>query len=101
MVLFSNIKKNWEQVSNIFKPTVPPHLLCKSHPVEAIDRSNLTVLAEIQSNLDFRKKSKLGYSASSILQSLRFICILINETHLSNQHVEVVKLLLDSEFSEF
>ena len=38
--------------------------------------------------------TKLGYSVASILQSLQFI----NETHLSNQHVEVVKLLLDSEF---
>ena len=155
-----------EEVSKVFKSTVPPptHLLCKSHPVEAFDRSNLTVLAEIESKLDFRKKlqalnpsvkpflrgkksitecaissilslvsheksahstnqadlfdyilnrenqvnrlaiyherrfTKLGYSASSILQSLPFIRMLINETHLSNQHVEVVKLLLDSEF---
>ena len=47
-----------EEVSKVFKSTVPPptHLLCKSHPVEAFDRSNLTVLAEIESKLDFRKK---------------------------------------------
>ena len=45
-----------------------------------------------------RRFTKLGYSAASILQSLPFIRMLINETHLSNQHVEVVKLLFDSEF---
>ena len=155
-----------EEVTKDFKSNIPPptHLLCKSHPVEAFDRSNLTVLAEIESKLDFRKKlqslnlsvkpflqgkksltecaissilslvsheksahstnqadlfdyilnrenqvnrlaiyhehrfTKLGYSATSILQSLPFICMLINETPLSNQHVAVVKLLLDSEF---
>ena len=42
--------------------------------------------------------TKLGYSSASILQSLQYLQLLINETHLSNQHVEVVKLLLDSEF---
>ena len=107
MVLFSNIKSKFgKQVSKIFKPTVPPHLQCKCHPVEAFNRSNLTVLAELQSNLDFQKNTiyhehrftKPRYSTSSILQSLRFICMLINKTHLSNQHVEVVKLLLDTEF---
>ena len=45
-----------------------------------------------------RRFNKLGYSAESILQSLPFIRMLINKTHLSNQHVEVVKLLLYSEF---
>ena len=45
-----------------------------------------------------RRFTKHGYSAASILQSLPFLRMLINETHLSNQHVEVVKLLLDSEF---
>ena len=47
-----------EEVTKFFKSNNPPptHLLCKSHPVEAFDRSNLTVLAEIESKLDFRKK---------------------------------------------
>ena len=33
---------------------VPFHLLCKSHPVEAFDRSNLSVLAGIEKQLKFR-----------------------------------------------
>ena len=45
-----------------------------------------------------RRFTKLWYSAASVLQSLPFICMLLNETHLSKQHKEVVKQLLDSEF---
>ena len=47
-----------EEVTKVFKSNIPPptHLSCKSHPVEAFDRSNLAVLAEIESKLDFRKK---------------------------------------------
>ena len=33
---------------------VPLHLLCKSHPVEGFNRSNLAVLAEIEKKVDFR-----------------------------------------------
>ena len=143
---------------------IPISLLCKSHPVEAFDRSNLSVLAGIEKELDFRKKlerinpgvksflrgvttvaecslksilslvshdksanstnqadlfdhiieregqvkhiamyyerrfTKLGYSAASIIQSLPYLRMLLNETHLSNQHVEIVRMFLDSEF---
>ena len=40
---------------NLHTEHVPLHLLCKSHPVEAFDRSNLAVLAEIEKKLEFRK----------------------------------------------
>ena len=33
---------------------------------------------------------KLGYSAASILQSLPYLCMLLNESHLSNQHIEII-----------
>ena len=45
-----------------------------------------------------RRFTKLGYSAAAILQALPYLCMLLNETHLSNQHVEIVQLFLDSEF---
>ena len=143
---------------------VPYHLLCKAHPVEAFDRSNLLVLASIEKEVGFRQKlemmnpsvksflrgktsvveaamssilslvshdksanstnqadlfdfilqrenqvnhvamyyerrfTKLGYSAASILQALPYLRMLLNESHLSNQHVEIVRMFLDSEF---
>ena len=142
---------------------VPLHLLCKSHPVEAFDRSNLAVLESIEKKVEFRKKletinpsvrsflrgktvvecainsilslvshdksanstnqadlfdhilqregqvkhiamyyerrfTKLGYSAASILQAMPYLRMLLDETHLSNQHVEIVRMFLDSEF---
>ena len=45
-----------------------------------------------------RRFTKLGYSAASILQSLPYLRIVINESHLSNQHIEIVRMFLDSEF---
>ena len=45
-----------------------------------------------------RRFTKLGYSAASILQSIPYLRMLLNETHLNNQHVEIVRLLLDSVF---
>ena len=50
-----------EGVSKVFKSNLPTptHLLCKSHPLEAFKRFNLTILYEIESNLDFRKSSKI------------------------------------------
>ena len=142
---------------------VPLHLLCKSHPVEAFDRSNLSVLAEIEKKVKFRESletinpavrsflrgksvvecaitsilslishdksasstnqaelfdhileregvvkhiamyyerrfTKLGYSAASILEALPYLRMLLDETHLSNQHVEIVRMFLDAEF---
>ena len=42
--------------------------------------------------------TKLGYSCASILDALPFLQMLLNETHLSNQHVEMVRMFLDSDF---
>ena len=44
-----------------------------------------------------RRFTKLGYSCSSILDALPYIRMVLDETHLSNQHVEIVRMLLDSE----
>ena len=41
--------------------------------------------------------TKLGYSCTSILDALSYIQMVLNETHLSNQHTELVKMFLDSE----
>ena len=45
-----------------------------------------------------RRFTKLGYSAASILQSLPYLYMLLNESHLSNQHIEIVRMFLDFEF---
>ena len=42
--------------------------------------------------------TKLGYSAASILQSLPSLYMLLNESHLSNQHIEIIQMFLDPEF---
>ena len=68
--------KIWEEVTKVFKSNAPPpnHLLCKSHPVEAFDRSNLTVLAEIESKLDFRNKlQSLNPSVKQFLQGKKSV----------------------------
>ena len=39
---------------------------------------------------------KLGYSAASILDSLPYLQMLLTESHLSNQHIEIVHMFLDS-----
>ena len=38
---------------------VPMHLLCKSHTVEAFDRSNLSVLSGIEKKIDFRQSLEM------------------------------------------
>ena len=45
-----------------------------------------------------RRFTKLGYSAASILQSLPHLRMLLNESHLSNQHIEIVRMFHNSEF---
>ena len=45
-----------------------------------------------------RRFTKPGYSAASVLQSLPYLSILPNESHLSKQHIEIVRMFLDSEF---
>ena len=44
-----------------------------------------------------RRFTKFGYSCASILDTPPFIRMVINETHLSNQHVGIVRVLLDSD----
>ena len=39
----------------------------------------------------------LGYSCTWILDALLYIQMVLNKTHLSNQHTELVKMFLDSE----
>ena len=45
-----------------------------------------------------RRFTKLGYSVASILDSLKYLRMLVDESHLSNQHIEIVRMFLDSEF---
>ena len=44
-----------------------------------------------------RRFTKLGYSCTSILDALPFIWMVLNETHLCNQHTGIVQMFLDSE----
>ena len=152
-------------VADVLKSNYKPYyLLCKSHLVEAFDRSNIEVLSTIENQLNFREKlesinssvryflcgekcvavcgiksilnlishdksasstnqadlfdfvlqcenqvkhvslyqecifTKLGYSAASILDALPYLCMLLHESHLTNQHTEIVHMFLDSEF---
>ena len=146
---------------------VPLHTLCKAHMVEALDRSNIEVLGQLDKKVGFREAlestnpaiksfsrgekavavsaiksilkfvshdksatssnqadlfdyileregkvkhlslyqerrfTKLGYSCSSILDAILYIQMVVDETHLNNQHVEMVRMLLDSELSYF
>ena len=45
-----------------------------------------------------RRFTKLGYSAASILDALPYLRMLLNESHLTNQYIEIVRMFLDSEF---
>lgn len=150
--------------SKVGSQHIPLHLLCKAHTVEALDRSNLSVLEKIEAKLNFREAlistapsiksflrgeksvstaaiktiinfishdksatstnqaslfdyileredkvkhislyqerrfTKLGYSCASILDAFPYIRMVVNETHLNNQHVEIMRVLMDSEF---
>ena len=60
-IMTDSVSKNLsieKEVTVLLGSSRPPpnHLLCKSHPVEAFDRSNLSVLAAIENNLEFRMK---------------------------------------------
>ena len=152
-------------VADVLKSNYKPyHLLCKFHPAEAFDRSNIEVLSKIENHLNFSEKlesiipsvrsflrgekclavcgiksilnlishdksasstsqadlfdfvlrrdnqvkhrslyqerrfTKLGYSAAYILDALPYLRILLNESHLTKQHIEIVRMFLDSEF---
>ena len=41
----------------------------------------------------------MGHSAASILDSLLYLHMLLIKSHLSNQHIKIVHMFLDSEFS--
>ena len=167
-IMTDSVAKNMhieEGVAEYFGSTyLPYHLLCKSHTVEALDRSNLDVLSNLEQKLDFRNKliamnpattsflrgeksvavsgiksilslvshdksatstnqadlfdfilerekkvkhmalykerrfTKLGYACASILDALPFLQMVLNETHLGNQHVVMVRMFLDSDF---
>ena len=45
-----------------------------------------------------RRFTELGYSAASILDSFPLLRMVVDESHLSNQHIEIVRMFLDSEF---
>ena len=45
-----------------------------------------------------RRFTKLGFSAASIINALPYLQMLLNKSHLSNQHIEAIRLFLDSEF---
>ena len=44
-----------------------------------------------------RRFTKLGYSCASVLNALPYLQMLLNETHLSNQHTDMVRMFLDNE----
>lgn len=44
-----------------------------------------------------RRFTKLGFSAASILNALPYLQMLLSESHLTNQHIEMVRLFLDCE----
>ena len=55
----------------------------------------------IKSNMSLyqeRRFTKLCYSATSILDASPYLRMLLNESHLTNQHIEIVRIFLDSEF---
>ena len=45
-----------------------------------------------------RRFTRFGYSAASILDALPYLRLLLNESHLTNQHIEIVRMFLDSDF---
>ena len=45
-----------------------------------------------------RRLTKLGYTAVSILDVMPHLQMLVNKSHLANQHTEIVHMFLDCEF---
>ena len=50
-----NLKVENDIASELGSEHLPIRLLCKAHTVEALDRSNIRVLANIEEKLNFRK----------------------------------------------
>ena len=167
IIMTDSVEKNLHIEKGIAKELksnhVPYHFLCKAHTVEALARSNINVLANLEHAIKFREAlksmnsgvksflhgeksvvlcaikcilsfvshdksatstnqaelfdyilhheekikhlslyqlrrfTKLGYSCTLIPDALPYIQMVLNETHLSNQHTELVKMFLDSE----
>ena len=59
MVMTDSVEKNLHIENGIAaglnSTHIPLHLLCKAHTVEALDRSNINVLAELEATLKFRE----------------------------------------------
>ena len=45
-----------------------------------------------------RRFTKLGYTAASIVDAMPYLQMLVNESHLANQHIEIVRMFLDCKF---
>ena len=59
IIMTDSVEKNLhieeEIAAALGSSQIPLHLLCKAHTVEALDRSNIDVLAKIESGLKFRE----------------------------------------------
>ena len=54
----------------------PYHLLCKSHLVEAFDRSNIEVISAIENQLNFREKlESINLSVLSFLRGEKCVAV--------------------------
>ena len=45
-----------------------------------------------------RRFTQLGYTAASIIDAMPYLSMLVNESHLANQHIETVRMFLDCGF---
>ena len=167
VILADSVEKNLHTEKGIAKELksnhVPYHFLCKAHTVEALARSHINVLANLEHAIKFREAlksmnsgvksflcreksvvlcaikcilsfvshnksaastnqaklfdyilhregkikhlslyqlyqfTKLGYSCTLIFDALPYNQMVLNETHLSTQHTELVKMFFDSE----
>ena len=167
VILADSVEKNLHTEKGIAKELksnhVPYHFLCKAHTVEALARSHINVLANLEHAIKFREAlksmnsgvksflcrgksvvlcaikcilsfvshnksaastnqaklfdyilhregkikhlslyqlyqfTKLGYSCTMIFDALPYNQMVLNETHLSKQHTELVKMFFDSE----
>ena len=83
IIMTDSLEKNLHIEKGIAKELksnhVPYHFLCKTHTVEALDRSNINILANLEHALKFREALK---SMSSGVKSWRKIsCVVCNKMH--------------------
>lgn len=72
----------------------------KSPLTERINLTNLfgyTLVKHIAMYYE-RRFANLGYSAAFTFQLLPYLQVLLNESHSSDQHIEIVHMLLHSQF---